>query len=53
MMTPIIYRSRNPEQESGPLFYPARGATLNILVRSFSCGECHRRKQKVGKYSFN
>jgi hypothetical protein len=31
MMTAIIYRSRNPEQESGPSFSPAHGAILNVL----------------------
>lgn len=51
MMMAIIYRSRNPDLESGLSFFCALRATQNHFVRSFSCGECHRRKQKVCPYS--
>lgn len=52
MMTAIIYRSRNPDLESGLSFFPcALRVTQILFVRSFSCGECHRRKQKVCPYS--
>jgi hypothetical protein len=34
------------------IFTSALRITPILLVRSFSCGECHRRKQKVSPYSF-